>query len=661
MMMKRLARLLIVLLATSLLASTILAAEPELQWEKTFGGSERDYGWSVQQTSDGGYIIVGYTESYGSGHEDVYLIKTDSAGDSQWEKTFGGSDPDVGYSVQQTSDGGYIIAGYTESYGAGNEDVYLIKTNSTGDSQWEKTLGGSDGDYGRSVQQTSDGGYIIAGQTASYGSGSSDVYLVKTDSTGNSQWERTFGGVYLDYGFSVQQTSDGGYIIAGLTLLSLDQGSGEDDAYLIKTDSMGNSQWEKTFGGLYLEYGVSVQQTSDGGYIIAGYTESYGSGNEDVYLIKTNSTGDSQWEKTLGGSDGDYGRSVQQTSDGGYIIAGQTASYGSGSSDVYLVKTDGAGNSQWEKALGGSNTDYAESVQQTSDGGYIIAGGTWSYGYGLPNVYLIKLGEKVPEFGPNSVDFSDVPFSDAEPNDSRTYYGQGAYLGSSYSQTYSEDVLLGVNCLRVDETAVPEHGKESVTFWMGKDVDGSIWLFKAVLDGVEIFEAESLADVLPCDQAPLPMRFRLMTGNWDVGTVVTDLTGNTTEVLSATETLPQFSGRYFVKVKWTSSDGNDVDYAYHHESVGLVMDIWDDSGITSGDAWLLEGFTAGGGLHDWNADGIVSFVGDVPPFVDCVYFQDCPGGVDPIAVGDCNDDGILSIVGDVPCFVDCVYFGNCLE
>jgi len=221
----------------------------------------------------------------------VYLIKTDPNGNSMWQKTFGWTDSEYGFSVQQTSDSGYIIAGFVWLTFGSHSDVYLIKTDPNGILKWQKTFGGIDYDFGRSVQQTTDGGYIITGYTISYGAGRDDVYLIKTDPGGNSQWQKTFGGSDEDIALSVQLTSDGGYIIAGQTGVSY-YPPNYSDVYLIKTDPNGNSQWQKTVRGSSWDVGLSVQQTFDGGYIIAGYTcDDPGECYEDVFLIKLCSDG----------------------------------------------------------------------------------------------------------------------------------------------------------------------------------------------------------------------------------------------------------------------------------------------------------------------------------------------------------------------------------
>jgi formylglycine-generating enzyme required for sulfatase activity len=257
------------------------------EWNRTFGGTGDDFAFAVQQTSDGGYVIAGETESYGAGDADFWLLKTDSNGCEQWNKTFGGINSDSAKSVHQTSDGCYIIAGTTYSYGAGAGDFWLIKTGSNGNKQWDKIFGGTSWEVAHSVQQTSDGGYILAGSTKSYDDdGAWDGWLVKTDPNGNQQWEKTFGGI--DYGTvkSVRQTSDGGYILAGETV---------SDFWLVKTDSNGNKQWERTFGGAYLDGAKALQQTRDGGYILAGSRLTYGAGSWNGLLVKTDTNGNELW------------------------------------------------------------------------------------------------------------------------------------------------------------------------------------------------------------------------------------------------------------------------------------------------------------------------------------------------------------------------------
>ncbi|KQC14679.1 MAG: hypothetical protein APR63_13730 [Desulfuromonas sp. SDB] len=357
-------------------------------WARTYGGTDHDWGYAAQQTTDGGFIVTGSTKSFGSGSADLYLIKLNRNGDPQWTKTFGGCSWDEGKSLQQTDDGGYIITGFTHCIG-NSDDVYLIKTDSNGDTLWTNTFGGTSDDIGCSVQQTTDEGYIISGYTWSYGAGGFDVYIIKTDSIGDSLWTKTFGDIYDDWGHSVLQANDGGYIIAGGAQIS----GMCSDVYLIKINNSGDSLWAHTIGGNHHDYGHSIQQTDDGGYIITGHTLSYGDAAAKVYLIKTDENGVAIWKKFYGGGAEDVGHSVQQTSDGGYIIAGNTCYSAAGHYDIYLIKTDSDGVVLWTKTFGGAGGDEGYTVQQTTDGGYIIAGYTSSYGAGSYDVWLIKTDE----------------------------------------------------------------------------------------------------------------------------------------------------------------------------------------------------------------------------------------------------------------------------
>jgi hypothetical protein len=357
-------------------------------WSRTFAGACYEGARSVQQTSDGGYIVVGKTRYWGPTPNDVYVLKTDGRGREQWSATFGGPEPDAyaAYSVRQTRDGGYIIAGETVRRSV-YADVYLIKTDGRGHEEWSTTFGGDRRDVAYCVRQTSDGGYVLAGETRSFGAGSVDAYLIKTDSEGNEEWSRTFGGVNTDCAFWVQQTSDGGFVLAGYTYSFGGPGA---DVYLIKTDSQGKEEWSRTLGGAGHDWAFWVDQTADGGYIVAGGTESFGAAPEQAYLLKTDSRGKQEWSKTFGTpQDKERACCAHRTSDGGYVLTGSRTSTADGWSDVYLVKTDSRGQEEWSRTFGGYWDDHGWSVQETSDGGYIVAGETVSFGNPIA-VYLIK-------------------------------------------------------------------------------------------------------------------------------------------------------------------------------------------------------------------------------------------------------------------------------
>ncbi len=415
-------------------SKNILKEPPEEEWNETFGGTNYDEGRSVQQTTEGGYIITGYTSSFGAGGYDIWLIKTDSNGTKEWDETFGGVQDDKAYSVQQTTDGGYIITGYTHSFGAGGFDIWLIKTDSNGTEEWNSTFGGTNFDEGYSVQQTTDSGYIITGRTSSYGNGGHDIWLIKTDINGIEEWNQTFGGPLYDYGYSVQQTTEGGYIIAGFT------GAGHFDIWLIKTSSNGVKKWDKTFGGIASDGGYCVQQTTDGGYILLGVTSSFGAGGSDAWLIKTDSDGNKEWDKFFGGTDIDIGFSVQQTTDEGYIITGYIFTYSTQNYDAWLIKTDSDGNKEWDETYGDTDVETGYFGQQTSDKGYILTGRTDSYGAGDHDLWLIRImSDNKPPFEPreptpenNSVNIditTNISWTGGDPDDDSVKYD--VYFGTS--------------------------------------------------------------------------------------------------------------------------------------------------------------------------------------------------------------------------------------
>jgi hypothetical protein len=395
----------------------------------TLGGWSSDQILSFQQTNDGGYIFVGYTESYTTNESDVWLIKIDKFGKIQWQKIFGGPHNETGYSIELTIDGGYIIIGKTDSYGAGNYDVWLIKTNNKGEMEWNKTFGGVKSDSGYHILRTIDEGYIILGYTLSFGDAGWNAWLIKTNINGSMKWNRTYGEKNANkYCKSIQETEDGGYIIIGHDenyeyVPYLKRYSYDSDIWLLKVDSLGIEQWNKTFGGNNSEDGYSIQQTSDNGYILVGMTKSYGFGGldimgrpcSDIWVIKTNNMGIMEWNKTYGGNMSEEGLSIQHTIDGGFIIAGMKEFnkydpiYGisSNNQDIWLIKIDNEGSIIWNKTyeIGTGIDDFCNTIKQTSDKGYIIIGTILSPYYGSFDVWIFRIDD-LGNTNPNGILYS---------------------------------------------------------------------------------------------------------------------------------------------------------------------------------------------------------------------------------------------------------------
>jgi len=361
-------------------------------WQRAYGGAGDDWTNSVQGTRDGGYILAGRTESFGAGTVDVYVLKVDQSGNVQWSKTYGGGEWDIAYSVQQTSDGGYIVGGMTKSFGAGGADFYALKLDPSGNVEWSRAYGERGYEEVKSIIQTSDGGYILAGWTHSaLGPAVVDLLIVKVDQSGNVQWSKAYGGgnagdVYpegVDDAYSIQQTPDGGYIVGGYTTSF---GAGAKDIYLLKLDTAGDLQWSKTYGGEGYDEAYSVQLTTDGGYVLFGRTNSFGASNYDLSILKVDQSGNVQWSKAYGGNGDEFGWSGQQTVDGGYIAGGWSAS-GGGGWKFYVLKVDASGNLQWSKTYRGG---VAYSIDVTEQG-YVAAGQTNSFGSGAADSYLVKM------------------------------------------------------------------------------------------------------------------------------------------------------------------------------------------------------------------------------------------------------------------------------
>ena len=408
----------------------LLSAQPTIQWQKSLGGSQYDGASSIQQTTDGGYIVIGTTQSNDGnvlnfkGLADIWVVKLNSDGQILWQKTLGGSNIEVGHSIQQTKDGGYIVAGFTLSNDgdvSGNKglvDCWVVKLNNTGVIQWQKTFGGSKEDRTHFIQQTQEGGYILAGYTnssdwdVSSNHGLTDFWVVKLTTTGIIEWEKALGGTGVDEAYSITQTTDGGFLVTGTTRSNngdVSGNNGNQDFWTVKLTNSGTIEWQKALGGSGADDGRLGYQTNDGGYLIAG-TQGSGDGQisesqgkTDYWVVKLNHTGDILWEKSLGGSDEDGLNAMQATNDGGCILAGFTQSKDGDVmnndviADIWVVSLDSVGGIKWSKTFGGTEAEFAGNIQKTMDGGYVIAGsaesndGDVSGNHGSSDFWIVKL------------------------------------------------------------------------------------------------------------------------------------------------------------------------------------------------------------------------------------------------------------------------------
>jgi predicted secreted protein len=380
-------------LAMTATPSYAIAYSPPSSWANTYGGTEDEDAFWVQQTSDRGFIVGGTTASFGVSGQDFWIVKLNSDGKIQWQRAYGGGGNDALFSGQQTSDGGYIAAGLTESFGAGMRDFWVLKLDDDGDIEWQNAYGGSNNDGPASaIQQTSDGGYITGGFTYSFGEGG-DLLVLKLDALGNIEWQKNYGGTSVERRVqNIRQTSDSGFILTSTTTTTDVTPS---SAWVLKLEDDGDIQWQKAYSDAEASIDVEdIQLTNDGGYIVLA--ERYvplGPLGQDFWVLKLEDDGDIQWQKAYGGTGNDDAQPIRQTSDGGYIMGGSTQSFGVTGEDFWIVKLYSDGNIQWEKTYGGSRDDEAISLVQTSDGGYIAAGGTDSFGTEDKDFWVLRLNE----------------------------------------------------------------------------------------------------------------------------------------------------------------------------------------------------------------------------------------------------------------------------
>jgi hypothetical protein len=424
-------------------------AQPVIQWQKCIGGSENDKTVTGIQTFDDGYIIAGESHSSDSDiactvNFNTWVVKLVNGGGIEWQQCFPFENV---RNIKQTRDSGYVLTGWSQS---GN--LWVLKLNSSGNQEWIRAFGGSSLDYGNEINQTFDDGYIIVGSTSSSlpgFHGAMDVWVLKLTSAGNLQWQKLFGGTNIQYGYSVQQTKDSGYIVGAYSRSADGDATlnhGGLDYWILKLNQYGILQWQKSYGGSADENLRSVKQTTDGGYILGGFTSSNDGdvtgnhGYDDFWLVKTDSAGAIEWQKTFGGSLYDNAQCLIQTTDGDYVISGNTVSndgdvsvsYGT-YGDIWILQVSSQGILEWQKTLGGTENDEAYSMQQTSDHGFALYCSSWSNdgdvwgNRGLQDIWLVKLSSSlsinefknaIPEvmISPNPVNsFTQITFSLSHP------------------------------------------------------------------------------------------------------------------------------------------------------------------------------------------------------------------------------------------------------
>ncbi|MEW5923497.1 MAG: M43 family zinc metalloprotease [Candidatus Zixiibacteriota bacterium] len=357
-----------------------------LAWEHKYGGFGNDSAYAVIQASDGGFVMAGSMDQFGADYGNaLYVVKTNACGRVEWNKSYGTTGEEVAYSVMETYDGGFVVVGKTDLGDPHDLEVLVVKFDANGDTLWSQNFGGGYDQVGYSIKQTSDSGFIAAGYSGWLSN--LDFYLAKLDYDGTLLWDSTYGGNSQEIGYCVEQTNDDGYIISGFTR---SYGAGNQDFYLVKTDSYGALSWDTTYGGSGNDVAYAVKQTSDSGYIVAGFTESYGIGGKDWYIVRTGASGSVTWDTTFGSNGDDIAYDIELASSGGFVIGGSGQVVNDKGKDYLIKKISSSGSVYWSQAFGGVDDEICRSVDICNDGSIIIAGYSDAFCMGGTDCQLIR-------------------------------------------------------------------------------------------------------------------------------------------------------------------------------------------------------------------------------------------------------------------------------
>lgn len=435
-------------------------------WTKTYGYIGDDIAYSIRQTDDGNFIVVGRTDTLDANNRDVYLMKIDSQGDDLWTNIKGGELNDYAFDVTQASDGGYILAGATYSYGGDWERCLAIKTYTDGSSYWTRAFYGSDYMHcGYAAIEVDDGNFIIGGYGFTTSKGY-DFYIIKTNQLGNKVWEEYLGGSSSDIAYDLIDTDDGGCLAIGGTASF---NSGEGNCYVMKIDENGDTVWTGIYGGNSLDIAYSVDKVGDDGFIIAGETESYGAGGKDFYLIRIDNEGYEIWSKSYGGSGDEMAQCVRYTGNG-FIISGYSDSFGAGGKDMFLVRTDINGDTVWTATYGGANDDAGNAIALTENNEFIAAGYSQSSAGGDKDIYLVRVSDSYTSIDNSPALSTSFALNGNYPNP----FNASTDICFTIPKSSDVDITIyNINGQKVRSFNMPKanSGYNSV-IWNGKDNDG---------------------------------------------------------------------------------------------------------------------------------------------------------------------------------------------